>query len=120
MYKKEMMESEMVKLLSEALREMKDPGIAGIVTVTRVELSKDKRYARVYFSIFEDDESKREEVFKILEKAKGYFRSHIARNLHTFKAPELNLINDKGIEKAFELDKIFKRLEEKDERDTEN
>lgn len=119
MYKKEMMESEIVKLLSEALRGMKDPGISGIVTVTRVELSKDKRYARVYVSIFEKDEAKREEIFGILEKAKGYLRSHVARNLHTFKAPELNLVNDRGIENAFELDKIFKKLE-KDERDTEN
>lgn len=111
MYKREMMESEMVKVISEALRNMKDPRIEGIVSVTRVELSKDYRYARVYFSVFEKNEKKNEKIFEILENAKGYFKTKVAKYIRTFKAPELTLVHDKGIEKAFELDKLFKKIE---------
>ncbi len=111
MYKREMLESEMVKILSEALRNMKDPRIEGIVSVVRVELSKDYRYAHVYFSVFEENEKKNEEIFEILENAKGYFKTKVAKHIRTFKAPELILIHDKGIEKSFELDKLFKKIE---------
>ncbi len=111
MYKREMMESEMVKVISEALKNMKDPRIEGIVSVTRVELSKDYRYARVYFSVFEKNAKKNEGIFKILENAKGYFKTKVAKHIRTFKAPELTLVHDKGIEKAFELDKLFKKIE---------
>ncbi len=117
MYRREMMQSEIMRVLSEAVRNMKDPRLEGIVSVTRVELSKDLRYAKVYVSIFENDEEKRKEVFDVIEKAKGYLKTQIAREIRTFKAPEITLINDKGIENAFELEKIFKRLksDKKDE-----
>ena len=118
MYRREMMQSEIMRVLSEAVRNMKDPRLEGIVSVTRVELSKDLRYAKVYVSIFENDEEKRKEVFDVIEKAKGYLKTQIAREIRTFKAPEITLINDKGIENAFELEKIFKRLksDKKDEK----
>ncbi len=111
MYKREMMASEMTRVVSRALRKMKDPRLEGIVSVTRIELSKDLRYAKVYLSIFEKDELKSEELFHVLEKAKGYFKTEVAKQIRTFKAPQLTLIHDKGIEKAFELDKIFKKIE---------
>ena len=110
-HNKEMMESEMVKIFSEALFNMKDPRIGGMISVTRVELSNDRRYAKVYLSIYEQDEQKNEEIFKIIEGAKGYFKTAIAQGIHTFKAPELSFIRDRGIEKSFELDKIFRKIE---------
>ncbi len=119
MYKKEMMESEMVKVISEALRSMKDPRVKGIVSVTRVELSKDYRYGRVYFSIFEDDAKKNEKIFEILKNAKGYFKTRIAKNFRSFKTPELTFVHDRGIKKAFELDKLFKKIKN-DERNSES
>jgi ribosome-binding factor A len=121
MYRREMMEAEIMRVISEAVRNMKDPRLEGIVSVTRVELSKDLRYAKVYISVFEKDEAKRKEVFDVIEKAKGYLKTKVAKNIRTFKAPELTLINDKGIEGAFELEKIFKKIKKDDEkRNTES
>ncbi len=119
MYKREMMASEMTRVISRAIRNMKDPRLKGIVSVTRVELSKDLRYAKVYLSIFEKDELKSEELFRILGKAKGYFKTEIAKQIRIFKAPEIMLVHDKGIEKSFELDKIFKKIEN-EKRNSEN
>ncbi len=116
MHRREMMESEMVKVLSETVRKMKDPRVKGMVSVTRVELSRDLRYAKVYVSIFEKDESRRDEIFSILDNAKGYLKTQIAKSIRMFKAPELTLINDRGIENAFELEKVFKKIREKDDR----
>lgn len=110
-YKKEMMESEMVKILSQAFFSMKDPRIEGMISVTRVELSKDKRYAKVYLSLYGNDEERNKEIFEIIEKAKGYFKTAVAQSLHTYKAPDMNFVRDRGIEKSFEIDKIFKKIE---------
>ncbi|BBJ28548.1 30S ribosome-binding factor RbfA [Athalassotoga saccharophila] len=110
-YKKEMMESEIMKIVSQALLNMKDPRIAGMISVTRVELSNDKRYAKIYLSLYGNEEEKNTEIFGIIEKAKGYFKTEIARNIHTFKAPEITFVRDRGIEKSFEIDKLFKKIE---------
>jgi ribosome-binding factor A len=110
-YKKEMMESEMMKILSQAFFNMKDPRIEGMISVTRVELSNDKRYAKVYLSLYGNDDKRNEEIFEVIEKAKGYFKTAIAQSLHTFKAPDLTFVRDRGIEKSFEIDKLFKKIE---------
>lgn len=110
-YKKEMMESEIMKIVSQALMNMKDPRIAGMISVTRVELSNDRRYAKIYLSLYGNAEERNTEIFKIIERAKGYFKTEIAQNIHTFKAPEITFVRDKGIEESFEIDKLFKKIE---------
>ena len=40
------------------LREIKDPNISGIVSITDVEVSHDNSYAKVFFSVFGDDKTK--------------------------------------------------------------
>ncbi|WP_036225213.1 30S ribosome-binding factor RbfA [Mesoaciditoga lauensis] len=120
MYRREMMESEIMQVLSTAVRNMKDPRLEGIVSVTRVELSKDLRYAKVYISVFENDEEKRKEVFNVIEKAKGYLKTQVAKNIRTFKAPEITLIDDRGIENAFEMEKLFKKIKKDEKRDSES
>ncbi len=120
MYRREMMESEIMQVLSTAVRNMKDPRLEGIVSVTRVELSKDLRYAKVYISVFENDEEKRKKVFNVIEKAKGYLKTQVAKNIRTFKTPEITLIDDKGIENAFEMEKLFKKIKKDEKRDSES
>jgi len=104
-YRKAMLESEMLKLLSEALSQMKDPRIQKeLVTITRVELSKDKRYADVYVSCIGGD---KEKVIEILGHAKGYFRTYVAKNLKLFTAPEIRFREDKGIESSVRVHKLL-------------
>ncbi len=104
-YRKAMLESEILKLLSEALSQMKDPRIQeGLITLTRVELSKDKRYADVYVSCLGSD---KEKVIEILNHAKGYFRTYVAKNLKLFVAPEIRFWEDKGIESSVRVHKLL-------------
>ncbi len=120
-YRKSMLESEIQKLLSEAISNMKDPRIKReFITVSRVVLSKDKRYADVYISYLGLD-NERKEMLEILERAKGYLRSYIAKNLRIYTTPEIRLHEDRGIESSVRIQKILSDLgydkpeEEKDE-----
>ncbi len=119
-YRKSMLESEIQKLLSEAISNMKDPRIRKeFVTVSRVELSRDKRYADVYISYLGSDDE-RKEALEILEGAKGYLRSFVAKNLRIYTTPEIRLHEDRGIESSVRIQKILSDLgyeyeQEKDE-----
>nr|2KZF_A Chain A, Ribosome-binding factor A [Thermotoga maritima] len=97
-YRKAMLESEIQKLLMEALQQLRDPRLKkDFVTFSRVELSKDKRYADVYVSFLGTPEERKETV-EILNRAKGFFRTFIAKNLRLYVAPEIRFYEDKGIE----------------------
>jgi len=109
-HRKEMLESEIQKLLSEALMESKDPRIRNeLISFTMVRLSKDKRYADVYVSVLGDDEE-RKATLELLEKAKGFFRSYVARNLRIYTVPEIRFKEDKGIEASVRIHKILEDL----------
>lgn len=55
-------------------REVKDPRI-GMVTVSGVDVSRDLSHAKVFITLFEQDEEKVKETLKGLQEAKPYIRS---------------------------------------------
>ena len=97
------------KEISKILQEdLKDPRI-GFVTITRIDLTGDLRYARIYFSIMGDDAA-REEGLKGLKSAIGYIRKLIAERMNLRYVPELYFILDKSIEYSINLEKTFERI----------
>ncbi len=109
-YRKSMLESEIQKLISEAVAGMKDPRVRReFVTVSRVKLSKDKRYADVYISYLGSEED-RKNVIDLFEKAKGYFRSYVAKNLRIYTAPEIRFHEDRGIESSVRVQQLLKEM----------
>lgn len=88
--------------------ELKDQRI-GFVTIMRVDLTKDLRSARVYFSVL-GEEKQRIATQKALENAKGFMRRLIAQKLNLRFAPEIIFKLDKSCEYSIriqqELDKI--------------
>ncbi|MGB9824686.1 MAG: 30S ribosome-binding factor RbfA [Candidatus Hydrothermia bacterium] len=77
---------EVFRILSEALLfEVKDPRVQGI-TIIRVDLTDDLKFAKVYY------ETAKEESVKGLESAKGFLRSVIARELRIKFVPEIEFV----------------------------
>ena len=63
--------------ISEIIPTLKDPRIEGIVSVTRVEVSNDAKYARVYISAL-GDEAHLNEILKGFRSSAGYIRRTLA------------------------------------------
>jgi len=117
-YRKQMLESEIQKVLSEALRNYKGADFdTSLLNIIRVELSKDKRYANVFVSSLINSMEK-EEVVKWFDENKGYFRTAIAKSIRIFKAPELRFKGDIGIDASLRISKILDKINE--ERKEEN
>lgn len=74
-----------------------------------MELSKDKRYADVYVSFLGTPEERKETV-EILNRAKGFFRTFIAKNLRLYVAPEIRFYEDKGIEASVKVHQLLVQL----------
>ena len=76
--------------------ELKDPRL-GFVTVTRVELAHDLRYARVHVGVL-GDEAAREKSLAALRSAAGFLRRELGRRLRIHHSPEIDFRYDKGLD----------------------
>ncbi len=84
------------RLLSEIIqREIKDPRV-GFVTLTAVEVSRDIKYAKVYFSLL-DETTDPEKARYALQGATGFLRSQLGRELTIRSVPELTFIHDDSV-----------------------
>ena len=93
------------------LRKVKDPRIYN-VTITGVKITPDLRRAQVMFSCSSEEA---ENVGEGLASAKGFIRSHLARELGMRHVPDLEFVQDLSIERQFEMDKLFREIAEKDD-----
>jgi ribosome-binding factor A len=76
--------------------ELKDPRL-GFVTVVRVEVAHDLRYARVHVGVL-GNEAEREKSLTALRSAAGFVRRELGRRLRIHHTPEIDFRYDKGIE----------------------
>jgi ribosome-binding factor A len=89
--------------LSELLRrQVKDPRLGGLVTVTEVEVSVDLRHARVFVSVMGSDEE-REDAFRALDTARPFLRRELGRRLSMRRTPELSFRRDDSLERGARL-----------------
>lgn len=77
---------------------VKDPRVAGMISVTAVETTPDLRFAKVYVSML--DKSSAANVVKGLKSAAGYLRRELGRTLNLRYTPELQFVEDDSIDKG--------------------
>lgn len=94
-------------------REMKDPRL-GFATITRVETSGDLGHARVWVSVYGDEEA-REASMAALRDATPWLRRQLAQRLSIRSMPQLTLKRDDSIESGDRVLRLLRELE--DERD---
>lgn len=89
---------EIQRELSALIRNVKDPRVTGMISVTAVETTPDLRYAKVYVSMLDKSDTK--EVIKGLKSAAGYLRRELGRALSLRYTPELSFQADDSIDKG--------------------
>lgn len=110
-FKSGRMASDLQRIISGMIPELKDPRIKGqMLTVVRCEVTRDRSSARVYISSVEGMERAKEAV-KGLESASGLIRREVSSLLHLRKAPELRFIPDDSTEYSARISKILKELD---------
>lgn|SRR4030043_594487 len=95
------------------LKSIKDPRI-GFVTITRVSVSEDCRFAKIYFSVAGTLEE-RERSIKGLESAKGYVRKELGRRIRLRYTPDIVFQFDPSIEYAIHMEELIQSIHPKGE-----
>ena len=98
--------------------ELKNPNVTGLISVTKVKVTSDLKYAKVYVSILNSKNIK--DTLAGLKKSSGYIRSELAKRVNLRNTPELIFELDDSIEYGAKIDSILKEImpkkEEQDEK----
>ena len=96
---------EVQKELSRIIsREIKDPRIHAMTSVTHVMVTPDLKECKAYISVLGDDQAK-EDTRAGLKSASGYIRKELARSINLRNTPEITFYIDESIEYAINMSK---------------
>lgn len=87
-------------------REIKDPDV-GFIAVSDVEVTRDLSHAKVYITVFETD--KVDSSLKALQRAAGFLRSRLGRELRMRVIPELHFVHDASVETGQHMDRLIEQ-----------
>ena len=98
------------ELSSLIMRELKDPRIHMMTSITRTEVAPDLKTAKVYVSVLGTDDELVETV-KGLKRAAPFLRSQLAKSMNMRNTPELNFIADPSIAYGVMMSKKLEAFE---------
>jgi ribosome-binding factor A len=102
----ELLRTEISQLLA---RQIKDPRLSGVITVTRVSASNDLRTARVYISVMGDTETKRTALDGI-QSAASFLRRELRGRVTMRHTPFLTFDLDESMEEADQILRLMDSL----------
>ncbi len=94
--------------------ELKDPRIAGMVTVTEVRVSPDLRLARVFVSVLGTEEE-HASTLKGLTAASGFIRRELGSRLRMRRSPELLFVLDRSEECSQRINELLRETKKQPE-----
>ena len=114
------MQGKRVERVSELIRtelgnaivnRIRDPRV-GFVTITRVQVSADLHYAKVFYSVM-GDEAKRAKTQEALNHARGFLQKDLAQELNLRYTPHLDFYLDDSLDHSLKINSILNELREK-------
>lgn len=110
----DMISEEVRREADKIIREdMHDPRLGGTYCITRAEVTRDLRYAKMYVSILEDD--KADEMMKALKNAAGFIRHELGARVDLRYTPELIFERDRNIAYGVHIAQVLKEVAAKEE-----
>jgi len=97
-------------------REVKDPRLGGLVSITEVQVSPDLRNARVYVSVLGSDEDKTS-TLAALGAAAHFIQRELGMRLTMRRTPELSFFADEALKEGARIMSILDRVKEEDPRE---
>ena len=88
--------------------ELKNPNLTGLISVTRVRVTSDLKFAKVYVSILNSKNIKN--TLAGLKKSSGYIRTELAKRVNLRNTPELIFELDDSMEYGAKIDSILKEI----------
>ena len=98
------------EVISDVIRkEVKNPHVNELVTVTRVDITSDLRYAKVYISVLGTDAEK-QETLAALNSASGFIAVNSSKKITLRYFPSLTFILDDSVEKQMRIEELLHKI----------
>ena len=87
---------------------LKNPNATGLISVTKVKVTNDLKFAKVYVSILNSKNTQK--TMEGLKESSGFIRSQIAKTINLRITPELVFELDDSLDYGERIDSILKDL----------
>ncbi len=102
-HRKEQVESTLTRVISQVLmREMSDPRLVGMISITHVDASPDLRQAKVYVSVLPEKYEKR--TLAALRHASRHIHAKVSKRVALRMVPHLDFGIDPSIKKQAQIE----------------
>lgn len=91
-------------------RDLDDPRLGALVSVTDVEVTHDLSLARVHVSVL-DGGKERDEALAALQSAAGFVRHKLRPRLDLREVPEIRFVLDTSLERGARVEDLLKKIE---------
>lgn len=109
-------EEEIKKIVSVIIdRELKDPRLDGLISVTKVTVSKDLKYCKIFVSMLGTKD--KEAAMAALESGAGYVRREVGSKVRMHSTPEIKFEFDDSMEYGAHIQNIINGLDIKHDED---
>lgn len=102
-------EEEIKKEISNIIfNKLKNPDVTGLISVTKVKVTTDLKFAKVYVSILNAKNTKG--TLRGLKQASGFIRAELAKTINLRNTPEIIFELDDSMEYGAKIDSILKDI----------
>ena len=88
-------------------RDINDPRMSGLITITKVKLSRDLKHCTVYYSVL-GDAGAESKAHHLLDDARPFIQGEVASSLRTRTAPTLAFEYDESIAGSVRIAELLK------------
>src|SRR4030081_3448856 len=100
------------EVISEVIRrDVRNPHVNELVTVTRVEITKDLHYAKVYISVI-GGETEKAETLAALQNAAGFIAVNASKKVVLRYFPSLTFKLDDSVSRHMRIEEILNKISE--------
>lgn len=104
------MSEEVKKVLSEIIREMKDPRILPMTSLTDVHVTPDFKYAKAKVSVYDEDEAARAACVSALNHAAGFMSRELGNRIRIRCLPQITFTLDDSIAYSVHIGQLIAGL----------
>jgi ribosome-binding factor A len=106
-FRKERMSEAIRKVVTDKLLRDSSPIPKSLVTINRVDVTKDFALAKIFYSVFGDNVIEKDAA-NLMKAHQPEFRYEISQKLNLRRTPRIEFCFDKNTEHAFKIDKLLK------------
>ncbi len=92
---------------------MKNP-LSAMVSVLKVDVSKDLKHAKVFLSIYSPDKEKVEQTFSAILSEAKHIRFELSQSMRLRTVPDLQFILDDSMEYSDKISKLLLSIEKEE------